>query len=156
MEGYGQSPDVMSEGILAAAGAVTLIGLLIVLLILISMWKIFTKAGRPGWEGIIPIYNFYILIIHIIKQPMSWFWIIIGLVVGSMIPILGMIFSLALFVMGIFINIKLAKAFGKSTAFGVAASFFSFIFYPILAFDSSVYMPPIDQSNAELKDTFSL
>lgn len=156
MEGFGQNPEMVSGGLLAALGVLSLIGLFLLLLILISMWKIFTKAGRPGWEGIIPFYNFYILIIHIIKQPMTWFWIIIGLVVGSMIPILGMIFSLALYVLGIFINVKLVKAFGKSTAFGVAATFFSFIFYPILAFDSSVYMPPIDQTNAELKDTFTL
>jgi len=26
-----------------------------------AMWRIFTKAGRPGWEGIIPIYNFYVM-----------------------------------------------------------------------------------------------
>ena len=36
---------------------VSIIYLLIVVLLLVSMWKVYEKAGRQGWEGIIPIYN---------------------------------------------------------------------------------------------------
>ena len=37
-----------------------IIGLLIALLMIVAMWKVFTKAGQPGWASIIPIYNLYI------------------------------------------------------------------------------------------------
>ncbi|MCB6971876.1 MULTISPECIES: DUF5684 domain-containing protein [Butyricimonas] len=47
---------------------VGLIYLLIVVLMLVSMWKIFEKAGRQGWEGIIPIYNIYVML-QIINRP---------------------------------------------------------------------------------------
>ena len=45
-----------------AAGGIVAMGMLcfelaLIVLIFASMWKIFVKAGRAGWEGIIPIYN---------------------------------------------------------------------------------------------------
>ena len=37
-----------------------IVGLLIALLLIVAMWKVFTKAGQPGWASLIPIYNLYI------------------------------------------------------------------------------------------------
>ena len=40
--------------------AAMIIGLLIALVLIVAMWKVFTKAGQPGWASIMPIYNLYI------------------------------------------------------------------------------------------------
>ena len=53
-----------------------IIGLLIGLLIIVAMWKVFTKAGQPGWASIIPIYNLYIWC-KIVGRP--WWWILLML-----------------------------------------------------------------------------
>ena len=34
--------------------------LFILIFYILTYWRIFTKLGRKGWEGIIPIYNRYI------------------------------------------------------------------------------------------------
>src|SRR5437667_3746516 len=34
-----------------------IIWLAVVVLMIASMWKIFTKAGQPGWASLIPIYK---------------------------------------------------------------------------------------------------
>lgn len=64
-----------------------LFNLLIVVLMLVSMWKIFEKAGRQGWEGIIPIYNVYVML-QIINRP--WWWLLIIIFV----PIANLVFSI--------------------------------------------------------------
>ena len=46
------------------SGVFWVIYLGVILLLLVSMWMVFTKAGKPGWGAIIPIYN-YVLLCHI-------------------------------------------------------------------------------------------
>lgn len=92
---------------------------------IIVMWKIYTKAGKPGWAAIIPIYNIIVLL-DIIK--LDWWHILIMLFV----PFAAIVYM-------ILIPIKLAQAFGKSTGFGVFAIFFSIIAYPIIAFGEAKY-----------------
>ncbi len=48
-----------------------IVGLLIALLLIVAMWKVFTKAGKPGWASIIPIYNLYIWC-KIVGRPGWW------------------------------------------------------------------------------------
>jgi len=60
-----------SGGLMAMLGAFAFVYLAIVVLILISMWKIFTKAGKPGWAAIIPIYNI-IVWLEIVNKPVWW------------------------------------------------------------------------------------
>ena len=52
-------------------GAIGFVYFAIILLIIISMWKIFTKAGKPGWAAIIPIYNIIVLL-EIVGKPVWW------------------------------------------------------------------------------------
>ncbi|MFZ6051076.1 DUF5684 domain-containing protein [Halocola ammonii] len=116
------------EGIIAGLGAgVMIIYLAILLLTIISLWKIFTKAGKPGWAAIIPIYN-AIVILQIIGKPLWW-------IVLFLIPIVNVIFS-------IWATNLLAKSFGKSEGFTVGMIFLPFIFYPILGFGSAEYQGP--------------
>ena len=118
--------DPATQNLLAGIGTGTLIVYLAVLVfMLVTMWKIYQKAGQPGWAAIVPIYNI-IGMLKIIK--MDWWHVLIMLFV----PFAAIVYS-------ILIPIKLAKVFGKSTGFGVLAIFFAIIAYPILAFGSAQY-----------------
>ena len=108
-------------------------GLLIALLIIVAMWKVFTKAGQPGWASIIPIYNLYIWC-KIVGRP-AW-WIILML-----IPFVN-------FIVGIILCIDLAKSFGKGAGFGIGLALLGIIFFPILGFGSAQYQGPTAGSTA--------
>ena len=95
-------------------------------LMIVSWWKVFEKAGRPGWPAIVPIYNLVVMFELVGISP----WLILLV----LIPGLG---SLALFIVMIFMNIKLAQAFGKSEGFAVGLILLPIVFVPILAFGSS-------------------
>jgi hypothetical protein len=97
------------------------------ILMIAACWKIFTKAGQPGWASIIPIYNWYILC-KIVGRP-GW-WVILLL-----IPFIN-------FIIGIILCIDLAKSFGKGVGFGIGLVLLSLIFFPILAFGSAQYQGP--------------
>ena len=96
-------------------------------LMIAACWKIFTKAGQPGWASIIPIYNWYILC-KIVGRP-GW-WVILLL-----IPFVN-------FIVGIVLCIDLAKSFGKGVGFGIGLVLLSVIFFPILGFGSAQYQGP--------------
>src|SRR3954466_10720385 len=102
-------------------------GLLIALLIIVAMWKVFTKAGQPGWASIIPIYNLYIWC-KIVGRP-GW-WILLML-----IPFVNII-------VGIILCIDMAKSFGKGAGFGIGLALLGVIFIPILGFGSAQYQGP--------------
>jgi hypothetical protein len=89
-----------------------------------ASWRVFEKAGRPGWASLIPFYNSYILI-KIAGRP-GW-WLLL-----FFIPLINIFVLLA-------ISIDIAKAFGKTIGFGFGLWILSFIFYPILGFGSAVY-----------------
>lgn len=100
--------------------ALVLIYLVVLVFYIAVMWKVFTKAGRPGWAAIIPIYNAYILCK--IAGRSSW-WVLL-----LVIPIVNI-------VIGVILSLDIAKAFGKGGAFGFFGLFlFALIGYPILAF----------------------
>jgi hypothetical protein len=104
-----------------------IIGLLIALFLIVAMWKVFTKAGQPGWASIIPIYNLYVWC-KIVGRP-GW-WIILLL-----IPFVN-------FIIGIILSIDLAKSFGKGVGFGIGLALLGVIFWPILGFGSAQYQGP--------------
>jgi hypothetical protein len=97
---------------------------LLVLICIVSFWKVFEKAGEAGWTCLIPIYNLYVLV-KISGKP--WWWFLLFFV-----PVVNIIFS-------VLMHLALAERFGKSQLFGVGLCFFGFIFFPILAFDKSTY-----------------
>ena len=80
-------------------------------LLIVSGWKVFVKAGKPGWATIIPIYN--VIVWCQIAGKSGW-WVILYL-----IPIVNIIIA-------IIVAVNAAKAFGKSGAFGF---FLLFLFY---------------------------
>ncbi|HET7704653.1 MAG TPA: DUF5684 domain-containing protein [Thermoanaerobaculia bacterium] len=117
-----------SEGEQAAAGAVgtgfMIVVFALVVLMIAAMWKIFVKAGEPGWAAIVPIYNLYI-ILKIAGKP-GW-WLLLFL-----IPVVN-------FVVAIMTYISFAQAFGKGVGFALGLLFLGVIFFPILAWGDSRY-----------------
>lgn len=109
----------------AAGGVVMLIVQLAILgLMLASMWKVFTKAGQPGWAAIIPIYN-AIVLLKIAGKPVWWF-------VLFLIPFVN-------FIIAIIVSLSIANKFGKGTGFGIGLALLGFVFYPVLAFSDAQY-----------------
>lgn len=108
---------------------VGLISLALLVLYLISMWKIYVKAKKPGWAVLIPFYN-TLVELEILGRP--WWFLLLMI----FIPI-------ANFVIGIILMFDMAKVFGKSVGFGFGLLFLSFIFIPILAFSDAKYIGPI-------------
>ena len=128
-------------GMLATIG---IFALAVYILYVIAWWKIFTKAGEPGWKAIIPIYNSYILC----KIVGINFWIYalaipVGLGILSAIPaltnVMTIVTSIYTLFFYIYLAIKLGDAFKKGTGFKVGLVLLSFIFELILAFGDSKY-----------------
>ena len=94
------------------------------LFVIVAVWKVFEKAGQPGWGILIPIYNVYLLLL-IAGRP-AW-WLIL-----YFIPLVNL-------VVAIIVHIDIAKNFGKDAAFGLGLAFLGFIFYPILGFGTATY-----------------
>lgn len=101
--------------------------LAIVVFMIAAQWKIYEKAGQPGWASVIPFYNLYILL-KIIGKP-GW-WLLLFL-----IPFVNLIFAIWA------INL-LSKSFGKEEGFTLGLIFLGIIFYPILGFGDARYIGP--------------
>lgn len=107
-------------------GIGAIIGLLIAVIVIASMWKIFTKAGEPGWAAIIPIYNLIVLL-KIVGRPLWW-------IILYLIPFVNLIVA-------ILVCIDLARKFGKGAGFGLGLALLGIIFFPLLAFSDAQYNP---------------
>lgn len=95
--------------------------------IIAAMWKVFEKAGQPGWAAIIPIYNIYIMT-KIGGKPGYWTLL-------CLIPLVNLVFMIWLYNM-------VSKSFGKDEGFTAGLIFLSFIFWPILGFGAAKYLGP--------------
>lgn len=102
-----------------------LVVLAIIVAVIAGFWKVFEKAGKPGWASIVPIYNLVILL-EIAQKPMWW-------IVLMFIPLVNIAIA-------VLISIEVAKAFGKTPAFGVGLALLGFVFYPILGFGDAKYI----------------
>ncbi len=101
------------------------IHLAVIVLMIASMWKVYTKAGQPGWASIVPIYNLIVLL-EIAGKPLWW-------ILLMLLPVVNLIAC-------IIVYIAVAENFGKSAGFGVGLALLSIIFFPILAFGDAKYM----------------
>ena len=104
-----------------------LIYVAVIVAIIAGMWKMFVKAGKPGWACIVPIYNMIVLL-EIVGRPIWW-------VLLMFIPCVGLVIY-------IIVLIDLAKSFGQSAAYAVGLPLLGFIFYPMLGFGSARYQGP--------------
>ena len=105
----------------------SIVGLVVAIIMIVALWKIFTKAGQPGWAAIIPIYNTLVML-RIIGRP--WWWLLLML-----IPFVNI-------VVYIIIMLGMAKSFGHGAGFALGLIFLPFIWYLILGFGGSEYVGP--------------
>lgn len=99
---------------------------------IIAFWRIFEKAGKPGWKSMIPVYNLVILF-EILNKP--WYWILF-----LMIPGLHLFIPLWMIVL-------LGERFGRDDLFVMGLFLFGFIFIPILGFGDAKYIQPVGVKN---------
>lgn len=120
--------DVLYQTIGAGVYMTYLIVVLVIsILTLVALWKIFVKAGKPGWACIIPFYSTYCL--FDIAWGNGWLFLL------SFVPLVNVVIMIMMY-------FKLAKAFGKGTGFGFGLLFLNTIFVLILGFGSAEYIGP--------------
>ena len=125
---YSYTTDAATTGSSSVSLAVFfLLYLPLIIIMVASYWKIFTKAGRPGWVALIPLYREWV-VIEMIGKPAWWFLMLF-------IPIVNIVFAIMMY------N-ELAKTFGKGAGFVVLMIFLPFIAFPILGFGKSRYTAP--------------
>ncbi len=95
-----------------------------IVLTIAGLWATFSKAGKPGWACIIPIYN-VIVLLEIAGKPLWWLILLF-------VPLVNLIIVLL-------VTLDVAKAFGKGVGFGLGLVFLPFVFYPILGFGDAEY-----------------
>jgi hypothetical protein len=110
-----------------------LLWLAFVVFLIAAQWKVFEKAGQPGWACIIPIYNIIVLL-KIVGKPSWWFLLFL-------IPGVNLVFAIWT------INL-LSKSFGKDEGFTIGLLILGFIFYPVLGFGSARYIGPYGDQQA--------
>ena len=108
--------------------AMMLVWLAVIVIVIAGGWKVFAKAGEPGWAIIIPFFNIYTML-KIVGRP-AW-WLVLYL-----IPIVNIVIALI-------VAIDMAKSFGQSAAFGIVLLFLlAGIGFLILGFGSAKYLGP--------------
>ena len=127
--GQGGPSDAEVQGMMAGfAGFMICFGVFCLVMFVffaIVQWKIFTKAGEPGWAALIPIYQ--VMILSKICGRGEMFGLLL------FVPCVGIVIAFMLV-------FDLAKVFGKDTGFAIGLLFLGIIFYPILAFGSAEYV----------------
>ena len=118
----------MDETYALATGVLTVymvIVLAVCVISLVGMWKIFVKAGKPGWGAIIPFYNMYCLFEMSFGTG--------SLFLLCFVPCVNVVMTIVMW-------IKLAQAFGKGAGFGVGILLVPFIFLPMLGFGDAQFV----------------
>ena len=107
------------------SGGIELFAVLALTIVIVAgFWKTFEKAGEPGWAGIIPIYNLYVLVRI---SGNAWWWFLL-----FFIPAIN-------FFATVKISIDIAGKFNRGVLFGLGLTLLSFIFYPVLGFGDYQY-----------------
>ena len=141
----------------------TIFGILAIVLfafLLVAGWKIFKKAGEPGWKILIPIYNIYVM--YKILDMTNWFWITLvtsiccdivmnlstmaidsGSATSSSLYAIIVLAATVNLVVAIWASIlyaiRLSKSFGHGKGYAVGIFFLPYIFWLILGFGESKY-----------------
>lgn len=148
----------------AMFGGIMAIALVCWILTIIASWKIFKKAGEPGWKAIIPIYNLYIM--YKIVGMAGWFWanVVITIVMCVVLSVsgynpsvmddaqltayfsnnLGVVIGLVLcmifaIVVQVLYSYRMSKAFGHGAGYAIGLFFLPFIFWLVIGFGQSKY-----------------
>jgi hypothetical protein len=122
MENYESSAAVG-----AMSGIFGIIYLAFIIVVFAGLWKIFVKAGKPGWAALIPIYNIVVLL-EIVGKPVWW-------IILFLIPCVNIVFF-------VWVYNLLSKSFGQSEGFTIGMVILPFVFIPLLGFGNYAYLGP--------------
>ncbi len=118
----------------------------IVVLTIVAIWRVFEKAGKPGWAVFVPFYNAWIL--AEVGDQSGWWGIVLTLSIfrygdlnGNNRTLQNLVFLFTLIGIAIYIKISLnvAKNFNQSNSFGIFLALIPIVGYPMLAFGPSPY-----------------
>ena len=132
-------PEQILDLLIGAGTGVMIFYVIVLVLMIVSMWIIFSKAGKPGWAAIIPVYN---IIVFVQVAQKGWGWILVFLLswILMFIPILGWIaYPILMLVAIIIVDNGISKSFGQGAGFTVGLVLLPMIFFPILAFGNASY-----------------
>ena len=104
-----------------------LIYIAVVVFVLIGMWRVFEKAGKPGWAALIPLYNIWVMF-EIAGRPGWWLFL-------AFIPFVNVV------VIIISLHV-LSGPFGHGVGFTLGLIFLPMIFWMILGYGDSQYRQP--------------
>jgi hypothetical protein len=122
----------IAGAIMAFVAGYLLVLLLVLVFMLVCMWRIFAKAGKPGWAALVPIYNVVVLL-QVIEKPIWWLLFFLAAFIPYVGPVVALVGSLL-------VSLELAKKFGKSPVFGIVGLWlFGIVGYPMLAFGGAQY-----------------
>ena len=117
------------------AGILIIYTAILIFLIIVPFWKVFKKAGKPGWASIIPIYNLVVMFQIAKRSP----WLILLMC----IPFVNIVVIILL-------SSEIAKSFGKGIGFAIGLILLPFIFYPILGYGKSQYIGNINNTSVPI------
>lgn len=123
MENY----DSSSAAVGIFSGIFGLLYLVFLVVVIVGLWKVFEKAGKPGWASLVPIYNIIVLL-EIVGKPVWW-------IVLFLIPCVNIVFL-------VWVWNLLSKSFGQSEGFTIGMIFLPFVFIPMLGFGNYTYLGP--------------
>lgn len=133
----------------AYLGVVCLIGVVLAVLSIVANWKIYTKAGRPGWKCLIPICNIYVLFDMVWETKQFWiyvaillaYYIFMGLAAGvsGIFGVIALLFGIAMLVWSVRLMNHLSVCFGHGPWFTVGLVLLNTIFVMILGLGDSKY-----------------
>lgn len=121
-------------------GTFLVVWLVLALVMIVSMWKLFEKAGQAGWKSLVPVYSFWVLC-ELVGKP-GWWSLVVFI---AWIPFLG---AIAALVVSVIVYIELAKSFGKEASYAALLILLPFIGFPMLAFGDSKYVGPGGKTGA--------
>jgi hypothetical protein len=109
----------------------------------LGVWGSYKKAGtngEPAWSAFVPVYS-YIVLLRVAGRPKTWAWFLLLLVLG-IVPVLGIVASLAFLIINIYVLNDTSKSFGHGPGFTVGLVLLGPIFWYILWLGPSTYRGP--------------
>ena len=150
-------PEILAGGLLVVAGifaAIFAIGVIRYLLTAIGYSKMYRKAGEAPWKAFIPVYNAYN------NYKISWngkmfflsaaLYILLNAFANSAMVALQLVSAaagIALIVIVVKQNVKMAKLFGKGNGTGIGLMFFPGITSLILGLGKAEFQGEMIENN---------
>lgn len=138
------------EGAAWGLGAYIAFMVVYYVLYVIGAWKMFSKAGIPGWHAFIPFLNEYDVFKMAWETKYYWIYLLGSAVyyfaqdnTGTVWNIIEWVLAIVIFVIGLVCVYKLAKAFNKGVGYTIGLIIFEAIFIMILGLGSAKYVGPL-------------